>query len=880
MNRLTALRMAMLCVLLMAAISSATAQALYEVPLDRKVQSSSLIIEGKVTGQKSFWDPAHSMIYTSNTVEVYKVFKGSVNRTEIEIMTVGGSVGDESIEASDLLTLQPEQVGVFFLYPNVLALKSPQSNNVLLDVYGSAQGFFNYALHDQTASAPFVYYSDISTKLYRELHQKTGRSFEDKNPSFKVGAFTAPAGNQKVAAISGFTPTTVDAGALLNPATNLLTINGSGFGTPTGMAAVFFDDANDGTGGNFVGVTATSPLIVSWTDAQVQVRVPTSAGSGQVIVRDAAGVQQTAPGTLEVRFSILTASFSSGTIIRESNLMNFNGAGGYTILYSTNTANSGVNLDASPAKATFQRALATWKEICGLNVTEGSPTSTTTIQAVSNADANVIMFDNAATGQAPLADGVLAVCYSYNAGCAVATNQAQKIGFDIVIRNSGFSTGATTFSLGPCPPMFSDFNEIDLETVLLHELGHALNLGHINDSYQGSALPQINPGKLMNFAVVNGVKRTTPDYSAKVGADYAIQPQGNTYGSCLASSGEMTLLTRTLESKDECPLTFPTSQVLGGTVVPFDLVHATSNKFGDPQYTAVNCAGTGTGVTNNAYYALRTDGNGGSLSITVSGYATTPASQSTCTGWTGVQLALYQVSSCPTGQAFPAPVACRTFTANGALTSITLSANTNYLLMVDGVENTKASFSLTLAGNALPLTLSDFRGEVKKDHNLLSWIVELARDIKSVHVEHSADGLNWEKLGEVTGTIANRKGSYADFKPFIGNNYYRLAVVNLDNSKEYSKVIQLQRDEKLLVNVYPNPVRGTLYIDLNAETKSRYIIKLHNGIGQQVMMKEIVATSNNERVRLNTSKLANGTYHLTVFDDKNTIVKSTQVMVK
>ena len=37
-----------------------------------------LIAEGKVIEKKSFWNNEHTMIYTANTIEVYKLFKGNL----------------------------------------------------------------------------------------------------------------------------------------------------------------------------------------------------------------------------------------------------------------------------------------------------------------------------------------------------------------------------------------------------------------------------------------------------------------------------------------------------------------------------------------------------------------------------------------------------------------------------------------------------------------------------------------------------------------------------------------------------------------------------------------------------------------------------------
>src|SRR3954467_6376018 len=80
---------------------SVKAQSLYEVSLTEKVNRSGLIIEGKVANQQSFWNSQHTIIYTSSSIEVYKIFKGTVNTSTVQIITIGGKVNDIGLVASD-----------------------------------------------------------------------------------------------------------------------------------------------------------------------------------------------------------------------------------------------------------------------------------------------------------------------------------------------------------------------------------------------------------------------------------------------------------------------------------------------------------------------------------------------------------------------------------------------------------------------------------------------------------------------------------------------------------------------------------------------------------------------------------------------------------
>jgi len=846
-------------------------QALYQVPLDRKISNSTLIIEGKVTNQTSFWNASHSMIYTANEITIYKLFKGTIATQQIEVVTVGGQVANEMVYASDLIKLRKNDIGIFFLQPGESGLKSPIPGGTLFKIYSSGQGFLKYNLSDKTAAAPFVKYRIID-ELYDVLQKKTGRSFEDKFPEFKVGAPSIHA-NLRVAAISSFSPAIVAAGAILDPTNNLLTINGTSFGTASGSAAVIFPDANNGGAGE-VAIQWDDPLIVSWSDTKIEIRVPMDAGSGVIKVRDAASAESSSATALDVVYSVFQTYSVDGTLPKEIRLANINALGGYTIQYNNNIA-------GTPSQATFQRALTTWKELNGYNVTEGANTAT---NVVANDGFNIVMLDNAGTGNPPLDDGVLGVCYSYFGYCGSPTGEIFKTGFDIVIRLNGFSTGTSPFTIGPCPPLSTNFMESDLETVILHELGHSLNLGHVIDDYDGGTIGELNPGALMNYTIVNSVRRISPDYAAFAGANYAITPKGLGLGGCVT---EMVKLSTTVESKDNCPLSFP-STVLGvNTAVTFDLVHATSNRFVDPAFTQVRCDAHGTALTNNAYYAFKTNAAGGNLGITVSGYTTTPAAIAACTPAyagipvTGVRLALYQVNSCSTAGSFPAPVSCNTFAANGALSSITgLAANTTYLLYLDGIENTKANFTLTFSGTALPINFSDFTGRVLDSYNQLNWKIDFARDVKSIYLEKSEDGSIFERVANVTPSLSRRKGDFNDFRPFAINNYYRLTVQNFDGTMEYSKVILLKRNDNFLVSVFPNPATGVLHVEINSTSRSgKYSIRLRNNLGQEVQRSNVVVTSSRQKIELNVEQLSSGMYQVSIYDQQEKLVKTTSVRI-
>ncbi len=862
-------------------------QSYYRVSDKEKIVSSTLVVEGIVVKKQPFWNDRHTFIYTNNTIHIYKVFKGVTTSSEIEIVTQGGELDGYSVSATHVLSLNLNEIGLFCCFPNSQKLVSPTTRNVLLDVYSGAQGFLKYDLINYTANAPLSHYNNISDGLYKQIKQITSNEPIIKDASFSAKKSPSTVSTMgvnglpvilAVPKIGSFTPDTVIAGATLNPSQNTLTVTGTGFGTNTGLASVWFDDTFDGQGGAKLYVDRNDPLLVSWSDTKIVVKVPSAAGTGRIWVENAAGVFDSTSKFIYIPYSVQTATYRSTSVTtKELSLMNHNGLGGYTFRFSTSHAGGGRDFD-SAARTIFTRALTTWKNKVGFNAIIGKDT---TLQLVSGDDINVVMFDNTNTGLSPLPAGTLGVTYYYATICnPVATSGYKKVGFDMVIRNAGVSLGSTNFSYGPCPPIVSPDSVYDIESTIFHEIGHAIGLAHVNDPQEGTKLPFINPGDVMNGGLSDGVRKISLDNGAVVGANYLITPKNNSYGGiCFSSPAtEMIPLRDSIinVANDEPPATFPTASIAPGTSVYFDLVNATSNKYKDPQPSAVNCTGQIMAITNNAYYALMTNAIGGNLDITVNGYKTSPDELAVCSA-SGVQLAIYQVNAAPKGHNYPLPIACRTFNGDSALTSISgLAANTNYLLFLEGIDNTKANFNLVLGGTALPIKIENFSGVSATGYNLLKWVINVDANIAKITVEKSSDGIQFSEYSTIG--IDNLVNNIKDFTPFAGTSYYRLIVTHTDGTKAYSSVVAIKGSDKLMISVFPNPVINSINLRFSSvQNVGNVVIKVIDVLGQVVASKATTVSSGTSTLQIPVNKFAKGYYRVVVSDKDNSILQSINV---
>ncbi|WP_298239468.1 T9SS type A sorting domain-containing protein [uncultured Algibacter sp.] len=436
----------LLCFLFCFAIVSAQ-ETISEIPLNKQVDLSTQIIEGKVISKESFWDETHSNIYTKQTIQVHKVFKGQAFET-VEVITKGGVVDLEAQVVSHSLHLNNGDVGLFVLKQHSSNIQSNRNNS--FQTVSDAQSFYKYNLDKNSAVNAFNNIQDIDKNLYSKLEQHTNRKFLELKPlkisqSSKTGSISLKSSFAPI--ITSFSTNNITAGTK-----STIIINGSNFGTTKGT--VGFSDANYG-GALFY--NALENQIISWSNTQIEVEVPDRAGTGPIEVTTSGSQSILSSQNLTIDFAQVNLEYANDAYQTQHVDNNSNGG---------NTWTMNQDFFNSDAKEAFERAIESWTCSTGINWEIDS--NTTSINTNANDGINIITFDPTMSG------GTLGQCYSSYSGCYEGGEIKWYVTDMDIILNGNKNWNFTTN-----PPAY---NQVDFESVIVHELGHGHQLGHVIDT--------------------------------------------------------------------------------------------------------------------------------------------------------------------------------------------------------------------------------------------------------------------------------------------------------------------------------------------------------------------------------------------------------------
>lgn len=479
-------------VVVFAELSTYSQCATLEVPLTEKIETSQVIFEGNVIHKSSFWNTEHSNIYTSNIIEVYKVFKGHISADRVELVTEGGVVGTEMEIVTPGIELSENETGLFFVQlSSVTNSATAMPLSLKFEPAISVQSFIKYDLIDRIAVDAFKTYTNIESGLYKEISRQVGYGYNIIK-QFNIDKVKSSTKISVAPVISSFSPTAITAGTL-----STLTINGSGFGTNSGSAKVEFKNADDG-GSSYNTVPASN--IISWSDGEIQVKVPSKAGSGTFRVTDNAGTSVISGNSLTVTYDQMT--YNDGTKENRLNLTNQNTTGGYTFQYNSSFKTN------TPAVAAFERALKTWRCATLCNYTIGN--TTTSVGCQGQDGANIVSFDNGCI----LGGSLLGKTFTFYSACT-----KNSISYWILKEvDILFAASASGGSWNYGPGATSGTKVYDFESTALHELAHAQLEAHV-----------INAPKLMHWTrnAATDVRTLDPSIDIACNSDNIARSLGN-----------------------------------------------------------------------------------------------------------------------------------------------------------------------------------------------------------------------------------------------------------------------------------------------------------------------------------------------------------------
>ena len=170
--------------------------------------------------------------------------------------------------------------------------------------------------------------------------------------------------------------------------------------------------------------------------------------------------------------------------------------------------------------------------------------------------------------------------------------------------------------------------------------------------------------------------------------------------------------------------------------------------------------------------------------------------------------------------------------------------------------------SRLLSNGTLPVRLIDFSITEAADHVKLYWKTSDEINNAGFVIERSNDGINWVNIGYVAANPASSsitRYSWNDYEPLKGKSYYRLQQTDLDGSREYSKILFINRNlSNNSITVYPNPATDIININFGGRSFTG-TVQLFNHAGQ-LMLESNVA--NQLTFGMNTTSFAKGKYNL------------------
>ena len=187
-------------------------------------------------------------------------------------------------------------------------------------------------------------------------------------------------------------------------------------------------------------------------------------------------------------------------------------------------------------------------------------------------------------------------------------------------------------------------------------------------------------------------------------------------------------------------------------------------------------------------------------------------------------------------------------------------------------------------GNPLPLDLISFTGDMIQNNTIakLNWQIANPENVSRYEIQRSdLKDETWMVLGTLSHDDKRLNYYFSDHNPKRGENYYRLKMIDLDDSYTWSPIISLFFDKADIaeVDLFPNPTfsNQSFFVSIDSEISQEVEIQVIGQVGQQIQRFNFVIEEFQQDFPIDIPSLPSG-YYIIRIQVGNQIVMKTLIV--
>ena len=170
----------------------------------------------------------------------------------------------------------------------------------------------------------------------------------------------------------------------------------------------------------------------------------------------------------------------------------------------------------------------------------------------------------------------------------------------------------------------------------------------------------------------------------------------------------------------------------------------------------------------------------------------------------------------------------------------------------------------------LPVELLDINAKKRSNGIEVNWTTASEENNEFFTVERSADGRNFESLGNIQGqgtTSEINKYSFLDKDPLRGLNYYRVKQTDFNGQFSYSPIVSEVFEKESFIEIHPSVVNDNVKIIRGGEQLEKSEVIIHDITGRNFISAELL--KDQIELELNLSDLIPGVYFISINNATN-----------